>query len=407
MNAFVPNILITDPIEELLESLKHFDALRDSDTINRGTLDRIEPEFADDWPSRLHLYAMNDPIDRFFVGNLDEFLHKPFDELVVDPANQALIERHLPSLLEESGGSVKPLDRDFLGPAFYESAEGLPGSVPKGYSPQVYLNLRGISGESFALKRNDEEIGQVSEMRRFREAFIGAVFPFNGQRYRVHSHEEKAVILEDCEQHLRTEPAFYPVLYTSDIYDGVGYEKLNVYRGNLNITIKFAGYKLVDERLDAVISTRDTSNALYLNNLHAFWIDFTDIEDTELGIVALEHMIRVGSMFIIPTDRFDTSTYSKTGNEPTTYYYENYPGGIGISSKLFEVWDVALAKGIEIARNCRCSRGCQNCIEPAKSWGMSNPDINKVKGIELAQRLLGDIASGPKTKFKEGLMRPI
>ena len=32
-------------------------------------------------------YAMNDPIDRFFVRNLNAFLKKPFDELVVDPGN--------------------------------------------------------------------------------------------------------------------------------------------------------------------------------------------------------------------------------------------------------------------------------------------------------------------------------
>lgn len=352
-------------------------------------------------------YAMNDPIDRFFVGNLDAFLTKPFDELVVDPANEELIKKHLPSLIEEAGGSVKPHERELLGPAFFETAYKFPGSVPNGYNPQAYLNLRGGSGESFALKRNDQEIGQVSEMRRFREAFIGAVFPFYGQRYRVHSHEERAVVLEDCEQFLRTEPAFYPVLSTSDIYGGVGYENVNVFRGKLNITVNFTGYKLVDERSDSVIGTGDTRNALYLNDLHAFWIDFADMEDTELGIVALEHMIRVGSMFVIPSDRFDTSTYSKTGNEPTTYYYENYPGGIGISSKLFEVWDVAMEKGIEIARNCRCSLGCQNCIEPAKSWGMSSADINKVKGIELAQRLLEDVAHSPMTKFSGGLMMPI
>ena len=352
-------------------------------------------------------YAMNDPIDRFFVGNLDAFLNKPFDELVVDPANKALIEKHLPSLIEETGGNVKLHERELLGSAFFETADDFPGSVPNGYKPQAFLNLRGGSGESFELKRNDQEIGQVSEMRRFREAFIGAVFPFYGQRYRVHSHEERAVVLEDCEQYLRTEPAFYPVLSLSDIYDGVGYENVNVFRGKLNITVNFTGYKLVDERSDSVIGTGDTRNALYLNDLHAFWIDFADMEDTELGIVALEHMIRVGSMFVIPTDRFDTSTYSKTGNEPTTYYYENYPGGIGISNKLFAVWNVALTKGIEIARNCRCSLGCQNCIEPAKSWGMSSADINKIKGIEIAHRLLEDFASGPKTKFHNGLMMPI
>lgn len=40
-------------------------------------------------------YAMNDPIDGFFAGNLAAFRDKPFDELVVDPNNEELIARHL------------------------------------------------------------------------------------------------------------------------------------------------------------------------------------------------------------------------------------------------------------------------------------------------------------------------
>ena len=56
-------------------------------------------------------------------------------------------------------------------------------------------------------------------------------------------------------------------------------------------------------------------------------------------------------MFVIPADRFDSSTHSKAGGEPTTFYYENYSGGIGVARKLFEVWPRALRKGIEVATN--------------------------------------------------------
>ena len=122
-------------------------------------------------------YAMNDPIDRFFVGNLDAFLNKPFDELVVDPANEELIGRHLPSLAEETGGEVKPPEEAILGTPFYNAAQKTQGTVPRGFKPQPCLNLRGGIGQSFALRRNAEEMGQISAMRRFREACIGAIFP--------------------------------------------------------------------------------------------------------------------------------------------------------------------------------------------------------------------------------------
>lgn len=47
-------------------------------------------------------YSINDPIDSFFSGNLDAFLNKPLDSLVIDPSNEELIKRHLDSLKAET-----------------------------------------------------------------------------------------------------------------------------------------------------------------------------------------------------------------------------------------------------------------------------------------------------------------
>ena len=352
-------------------------------------------------------YAMNDPIDRFFVGNLGAFLNKPFDQLVVDPANEELIRRHLPSLIEETDGIVVPSDELVLGAPFYGEATKSQGVPVKGFKPQQQLSLRGGVGPSFKLRRGKEEIGQIPALRRFREAYIGGVFPFFGRRYRVISHEEHGVVLGDVEQHLRTEPGFFTVIPKSDIFDGFNYGGVGAYYGSLNIVMNFTGYKLVDERSGDTIAVGGDSGALPQNNLHSFWLDIPQSTTAVAGIGAVEHMIRVGAMFVIPSDRFDTSTHSTTGGDPSAYCYENYPGGIGVAKKLFSVWDTALEKGIEIARNCRCRSGCQNCIEPAKSWNISNAHIDKVRGIELAEELLAAVRNGPTRKFQNGLMVPV
>lgn len=351
-------------------------------------------------------YSMNDPIDRFFVGNLGAFLDKPFDELVVDPANEELINRHLPSLVEETGGALMPPEEMILGSAFSSAIKGNVATLPKGLKPQQHLNLRGGIGQSYELKRHNEEIGQISAMRRFREAYIGAIFPFFGQRYVVRSHEEQAVVLDETDAHLRTEPGFFTVITKSEFYDGFGFGDLEVYYGSISIVMNFTGYKLVDERSGDVVRTGGDNDALYLNNLHSCWFDLPSNSTTIDGIGAVEHMIRVGSMFVIPADRFDTSTYSKTGNELGMFYYENYPGGIGVAKKLFSVWHAALEKGLEVAQSCKCSSGCQNCIEPAKSWDISNASIDKVKGIELAEKLLKAQRRGADKRFQGGLMLP-
>lgn len=354
-------------------------------------------------------YAMNDPIDRFFVGNLEVFLNKPLDELVIDPSNEELIRRHLPSLAYETDGELSSDEEHILGSAFYDISQTNTGTVPKGFKPHQNLNIRGSIGQSFELKRGNEKLGQISEMRRFREAYIGAIFTFFGRKYSVHAHEADAVVLTDTEQNIRTDPSFYTVLMPTDFFDGVAYGEIEVYYGVVNLTMNFSGYRIVDERTGEPRELHQTNDAYYQNNLHAFWINVPPGERTTDGISALEHIIRVGGMFVIPADRFDTSTYSKIGDAPTTFYYENYSGGIGVAKKLFSVWQDVLKKGIEIAESCECRSGCQNCIEPAKNYNTGNADdkIDKRSGIALATHIREEAKRGPDRRFQDGMMIPV
>ena len=113
-------------------------------------------------------------------------------------------------------------------------------------------------------------------------------------------------------------------------------------------------------------------------------------------------------MFVIPADRFDTTTYSTAGEEPVASYYENYASGIGIAKKLYAVLPDVLRKGIDIAEKCGCKSGCQNCIEPAKSYDMSNADIDKIRGIELATNLLDVVKNEkPDHEWRNGRFVPV
>ena len=355
-------------------------------------------------------YAMNDPIDQFFVGNLKAFLNKSFDELVVDPSNEGLIENHIPMLKYETNDSLSASAKNILGSAFYDAAKKHPGRVSRyrrARKPHFNLQIRGGLGQSFQLKYDDKEIGQISEMRRFREAYIGAIFTFFGQKYAVHSHEIDAVVLTEAEQHLRTEPSFFTKLVSKTPFDGAAYGDIEIYYGALDLSINFTGYRVIDERTDEEIESGSTGQSKYLNDLHAFWVNVPPGESANDGIGALEHIIRVGAMFVIPADRFDTTTYSSTGDEPVASYYENYASGIGIAKKLYAVLPDVLLKGIEIAENCQCDLGCQNCIEPAKSYDMSNTEINKISGVDLAIDLFEAVENGPDYVFRNGLLVPV
>ena len=357
-------------------------------------------------------YALKDPIDRFFVGNLDAFLKKPYDRLVVDPDNEELIRNHLPSLIEENQGEFTLADRDVIGSAFYQKAVEEQAEPVPGYKPQPSIRLRGDLGQVFALKHRAQEIGQISSFRRFREAYLGAVFPFLGSRYHVRAHEENAIELVETESYLRTDPGFFTFEKINEYYEGKRFGDVAlIYYGKLDILTSFTGYSLVDERSGEKKESSPATDMMREANRHALWISVLERDELAIkGLSALEHLLRVGAMFVIPADRFDASTLSRerasgTGDYPTAFYYETYAGGIGVAKNLFADWETALRKGIDIANNCHCTLGCPDCIEPPKAYG--GVKINKHLGIELAERILDAAKMGPSHELRDGVMVPV
>jgi DEAD/DEAH box helicase domain-containing protein len=49
---------------------------------------------------------------------------------------------------------------------------------------------------------------------------------------------------------------------------------------------------------------------------------------------------------------------------PTLFLYDNYPGGIGLSSPLYESRDTLVDDAQELVAGCSCSHGCPSCIGP-------------------------------------------
>ena len=348
-------------------------------------------------------YAMNDPIDHFFVHNIKAFLGHSFDHLVIDSDNSQLIENHIPSLLAETSAKLQQGDEAILGKPFYDKARKDNRKPIKGYSPQQKLSLRGSIGKSYTLKHNEEKLGQISKVRRFREAYIGAIFPFDGHKYRVHAHEESSIQLKEADSHLRTDAIPFTVLEIKALFEGLSFRDVQIFYGSLTLQMTLNSYTLVNEDTKEEEKKTPEEKPLYQPNRHAVWFDIPGNADNTKGIGALENLLRIGAMFVIPADRFDTSTYSSSKDGLTTYYYENYEGGIGVAKKLYAEWPTALKRGIEIAENCSCRSGCQNCIEPAKS---RKNDIDKEAGIALAKYLLDLKDKGPDQKLQNGSMVP-
>ena len=59
---------------------------------------------------------------------------------------------------------------------------------------------------------------------------------------------------------------------------------------------------------------------------------------------------------------------------PTIFIYDNYPGGVGFSDKLYELHDEVFDMSERLIENCECESGCPSCVGPAGEFsGEGNP----------------------------------
>ena len=72
-----------------------------------------------------------------------------------------------------------------------------------------------------------------------------------------------------------------------------------------------------------------------------------------------------------------------THNElPTFFVYDRYPGGIGLSERVYDLWESLLSRTLAHVKACPCEQGCPACI------GAQDGAYAKERVITLLQKLL-------------------
>ena len=74
-----------------------------------------------------------------------------------------------------------------------------------------------------------------------------------------------------------------------------------------------------------------------------------------------------------------------TLGQPGIVIYDDVPGGIGFSQKLFELHEELMQRALELVQECQCKDGCPSCVGP----GGENGAGGKAETIEILRQLVG------------------
>lgn len=361
-------------------------------------------------------FARNNPLDRFYAANLDTCLDKPLDDLVVNPENEDLVDKHLPSLLFETPALTD--DAAVLGPAMRSAAQKKldAGATPVKtgrWRPHAGVNIRGGGAGMFVLKEGGREIGTMSGQQQFREAFQRAIYLHGGRSFRVKEvaltgSSGGEVQLEPADPWLRTHASTFTSVTEQDVFAGwrwVGNgSEVNAFHGKVLITESLNSVQESDERTgDVIAEWAPQSNSATFSNAHAFWVqEQRPLAVSSASVNAFQQLLRIGALFSVPLDAHDIFPHA-VAKEQKAYVVESYPGGIGIAKKILERWRAVLRVGVDIAVACKCSAGCPNCIVPPRS----TDDMDKAGAVEFAEALLAATCDPPTGVFRNGLWEPV
>ena len=141
--------------------------------------------------------AGEDALDQFFARHPQEFLRRPVEAAIIDPASEEIRDEHLLCAAHEA--PITEADEDMLGPEVVARAQALAddgllreratGFVPVRADdyPAARVALRSASADSFALidVADGELIGTIEAVRAYSTVHEGAIYLHMGRSYLV------------------------------------------------------------------------------------------------------------------------------------------------------------------------------------------------------------------------------
>jgi DEAD/DEAH box helicase domain-containing protein len=339
------------------------------------------------------LIASASPLDQFMVNHPDYFFGKSPEEGFVDPENPYIYTDHLRCTVfelpfrekERFGGDPEPVLARLEEGGTIRKARGTYFWADRSY-PAEGVSLRSASSENIVIldstKGRNKIIGEMDRPSAKELLFPNAVYLHRGMQYMVTNLDlsqkraevveaevnyytdalvkrDLKVLLEDGEIQV---PPFRVVL--GDILVRSQVTKFKKIRFHSHENIGYGDVNLPEEEMHTrsamVVFGKETTAGKVVSR-------FSEEQRTQV-LLALGTVYRQIAPFFLLCDVKDINVSERLRDphfsEPTLYFFDQYPGGTGLSEgfqkHLPEIHEAAR----ELIRACPCAEGCPSCIGP-------------------------------------------
>ncbi len=333
--------------------------------------------------------ASSSPLDQFIVRHPEYFLSADPEEGLIDPDNLLLLAAHLQAGLFELPFEEKErlgrADVHELLELFEEDGSASRSAGRWFWSRQAFpaeeIHLRRIAADNVVIIDTSQPRPRViGEMDQFTAPVLlheEAVYLHEGAQFHVErlDWEEKKAYVHPVEVDYYTDALASVTVQVLDTFAGPDQEGLARSHGELKITALASMFKKIRFHTHENIG----SGPIHLpeQTLHTtgYWITVDEElwrtlgrETLEAGLQGMAHSLRHVASLRLMCDPRDLGAVAEvrsvTTRLPTVTVYEMYPGGVGYSSRMFELHRELLEHAAALVRDCPCLAGCPSCVGP-------------------------------------------
>lgn len=350
------------------------------------------------------MVASSNPLDQFMIENPKFFFNRSPERALIQPDNLIILLDHVKcaayELPFEEGDQFgdEPLEEllDFL------SEQKIVHRVKERWYwmeqsfPAHDISLRSAAQENVVIIDMTNGSRVIGEIDRFGAQTLvheEAIYIHEGVQYQVEKldYEEKKAYVREVSVDYFTDANLAVQLKVLQTHkqQTVGLAERSF--GEVTLNAKATIFKKIRLRTHENIG----SGPIHLpeEELHtsAYWITFSEEATEELSANELQYallglsnvMVHLAPLYLMcdPLDiRVVPQVRAVHDKMPTIFFYDRYPGGVGLSERLYEVHDELIGEATRHIVGCGCLSGCPACVGPIEEVGLT--------GKSLAAKLL-------------------
>ncbi len=381
------------------------------------------------------LVGRSAPIDQFLINHTGYFFGKNPEQARINPDNLTILVDHvkcaafeLPFKSDEMFGNVTTAETaeilDYLKDGGIVHFDGRNWHWASDVYPAVGVSLRQVEKGNFVVVEQGKENKIIAEVDYGNAPLViypDAIYMVGGEEYIVDDldWDGRKAIVRPTDSDYYTDAIDYTNVKILDEFETRHARRIDISTGEVQVMTRAVGFKKIKFYTMENVGYGDINLPDLEMHTTAYWFTIpqrilddlpyspADCIDGILGMANALHAVAAMNLMCTVMDIHRSvgdksaewyvrnvygqrGVYSSAAGEfgekrleiqpdidfqPTIFIYDNYPGGIGFSQKLFDLHETLLEQTRKMLTSCSCESGCPSCVGPSLEVGVSSKQV--------------------------------